>query len=624
MGAADGGVQVIEEGEGRPASPLEQGAGRIDVARAAGAALLADPPSLAAPAVRPGASATWPVAFRDVRAAGAPLTYTLALEPATGLSASLGGSLVLAPGETVTRTVTVTVPAGAAPGDVQTYLTATAGDDAYRVPLWVHVEPPPARGTVLVIDNDFSAFEAYNNYTEYIEAALTAAGIRHTVWNADEQFGNPQTIPDLAEIQEYAAVIWVTGDNVHPDGYYELSTPLTTEDQRILARYLDGGGRLLAVGQNLAEASDVNPSDDPAYGRGPLLHEYLGAHWLTGSLFGPAEDEVQPPSGSAGAVGLPGTFLEGVALDLGEEGDGAGNQVSIDEIAPGGLPDGADLDPVYPVLAAVGGEPVGAGYVGVAKACAPAAPGEAPACPYRTLYYSFGPEGINDRPDMTTRAAPLARAVAWLLDEVTVALDAELVGAPREPIALTADAASTHGEVVLYRWDVGGRASESTEPTITLLLDEGVYPVTLEVRDSLGHTALAASTLRIVAGGGSSLSISPPAARPGETVTLALALRNEGLAPLAMSASLPLPAELAYVSHEGGEFADGVWTLAGEVAAGGTLTATLEATVGEDAAGEIVAVATITAGAETYTGSARLAIGTQMYFPLVAQEWAAP
>ena len=88
--------------------------------------------------------------------------------------------------------------------------------------------------------------------------------------------------------------------------------------------------------------------------------------------------------------------------------------------------------------------------------------------------------------------------------------------------------------------------------------------------------------------------------------------------------SLPLPAELAYVSHEGGEFADGVWTLAGEVAAGGTLTATLEATVGEDAAGEIVAVATITAGAETYTGSARLAIGTQMYFPLVAQEWAAP
>ena len=71
---------------------------------------------------------------------------------------------------------------------------------------------------------------------------------------------------------------------------------------------------------------------------------------------------------AAGAVGLPGTFLEGVALDLGEEGDGAGNQVSIDEIAPGGLPDGADLDHVYPVLAAVGGEPVGAGYVGVAKA----------------------------------------------------------------------------------------------------------------------------------------------------------------------------------------------------------------------------------------------------------------
>ena len=185
--------------------------------------------------------------------------------------------------------------------------------------------------------------------------------------------------------------------------------------------------------------------------------------------------------------------------------------MSIDEIAPGGLPDGADLDHVYPVLAAVGGEPVGAGYVGVAKACAPAAPGEAPACPYRTLYYSFGPEGINDRPDMTTRAALLARAVAWLLDEVTVALDAELVGAPREPIAITADAASSHGEVVHYRWDVGGRASESTEPSLSLL-DEA-SPVTPEVRDSLGHTALPPAR-RIVAGAVEPVDL-PPAARPG-------------------------------------------------------------------------------------------------------------
>ncbi|NLD74165.1 MAG: DUF11 domain-containing protein, partial [Chloroflexi bacterium] len=580
-----------------------------------------DPPSLAAPSVLPGGRVEWQVVFRDPRASGAPLTYTLGLSPAAGLSASLGGSLTLAPGEEVTRTLRVTVPAGTAPGEVQTWLVASAGDQEYRLPMWVHVDPPLARGTVLVIDNDFSQFEAYNNYTEYIEDALDGAGHRYTVWDADTRFGNPQTIPDLADLQEFSAVIWVTGDNVHPDGYYELSTPLTAEDQAILARFLDAGGRLLAVGQNLAEASDINPSDDPAYGRGPLLHEYLGAHWLAGSIFGPPEDEVQPPAGVS-VVGLPGTFLEGVALDLGEEGDGAGNQTSVDEIAPGGLPDGSDLDHVQPVLAATGGGPVGSGYVGVAKACQPPLEGGAPACPYRTIYYAFGPEGINSGTGVTDRAELLDRSIAWLLDEVSVGIVEAPVGAPQEPILLRSEASSSHGEVVAHRWRVGDRVIDAAEPEVTVLLDAGEYPVRVRARDTLGHEATAAATLRVLPGGGSALLVSPQAANPGQAATYTVRLHNEGAVPLAMGLSLALPEDLEYVAHEGAEYVDGVLAWEGEVAAGATHEATLRVTVGEGAAHEIVATATISAGAETFTRSVRLAVGTHMSLPLIFRQGA--
>ncbi|MBC7317464.1 MAG: hypothetical protein H5T70_13655, partial [Chloroflexi bacterium] len=177
-------------------------------------------------------------------------------------------------------------------------------------------------------------------------------------------------------------ILWLTGDNVHPDGYYVPSTPMTARDQELLMAYLEQGGRLLAVGQNLAEASDVNPDADPTWGRSRLYHHYLGAHWLQGALYGGGF----PPSQTASLYGLPGTFLEGVALDVGNVGTGADNQSSIDEIAPGGLADGSDADLVKAILFASGGQPVNGGIVGVAKAAEPSLEKPTPDLAYRTLY----------------------------------------------------------------------------------------------------------------------------------------------------------------------------------------------------------------------------------------------
>ncbi len=619
MHSAAGTVRVPDETGLRSALPLESGAGRLDVPAALAAPLELSPAAISIPAVLPGGAVEVTLRLRDTRASGDAVAYALALQGVAGLAMDSVAGVNLSPGQEATRTLQLRVSPTASVGELQTWLTVASTGHTSRVPVWLHVDPPLQTGGILVIDNDFSQFEAYNDYTEYVTRALTTAGRGFTVWDADKRFGQEQTIPDLAELEKHSAVIWVTGDNHHPDGYYTLSTPLTAEDQAILARYLDGGGRLLAAGQNLAEASDTNADADATYGRSALYHQYLGAHWLQGSLFGPDGGTTLPPSGSAAAMGMPATFLSGVGLDLGEAGDGAGNQVSIDEIAPGGLADGQDSGQVFPVLAAVGGQPLGDGTVGVAKACEPTLESPDSACPYRSLYLSLGIEGINDRSDLATRASLVGRLLDWLLDETSVTLDAEHVGAPGEPLVVRAAAVSTLGRPESYRWRYGDRVIETREPQVTLYLESGDWPLTVEAQDSLGHRALASTNLRVFTGGTSTVTVKPPSATAGHTVTYTVRLRHESTAPLAMGVSMPLPASLEYVSVAGGTFSAGVLTWAGEVAAGEERAITLVARVGGSAEGIIPATATFTAGTVAFSRVATLIIGSRMALPLISR-----
>ena len=48
-----------------------------------------------------------------------------------------------------------------------------------------------------------------------------------------------------------------------------------------------GGGNLIATGQDLADASDINnsPPNDPRYFRSDLFHEYLGAGFVQDDVF---------------------------------------------------------------------------------------------------------------------------------------------------------------------------------------------------------------------------------------------------------------------------------------------------------------------------------------------------
>jgi hypothetical protein len=618
---------VATAGASAKASVLAQGAGILQPTLALAAQLLYDPSLGALSGMFAGQRTILAISVHDVRSGGSARRWTVAVTASRGVAVSAPESVTLAPGQSTTLNLSVEVGASVAAGDWQARIALTSGSDVVRWPLWVRVLPQPQAAQVLVIDNDFSNFESYVNYAPYVTDALTATGYAWTLWNADERYDVAQSLPTLAVLNGYQAIIWFTGDNKHADGYYDLHTPLTEVDLTTLGAYLDGGGRLLALGQNLAEASDVNSDDNTTWGRGRFYHDYLGAHWLQGSLFGAEGSGTQPPQAGPAVIGQPGSFLQGVLLHLGPVGDGEGNQVSVDEIAPGGIVDGGDADLVQPILTALGGTASGKGWVGVAKGDEPTLEDERLACQYRTAYLSFGLEGINTMSDTTGRAELLKRIVTWLTDQVTVTLPTGTVGAPNTPLTVAClPVSSANSAFVGYRWRLSGpgldRVIETTTPELTYSYQTGgQYSVTVQATDALGHSAVAHGTVEIVTAGASTLVASPAPLRTGGSVRYLLTIRNTQGTPLSASVRLPLPSGTSYQYHSAGQLANGVLQWSGTLPSDATYALELGAYLGW-----AVLPGTLVAEAELRTPAGLLILRSEdevvvgCYLPLV-EDW---
>lgn len=606
------------------ASVLDRGAGLIDLAIASKPALLLSPPSLSFPQLVPGQRLKQRIEVVDIRSHGDVRTWAVSIVASQHLSVTAPTHISLAAGRKVTLEVSVIALSSSFTGDAWAEILLRDGTSELRVPLWARIRSGAQAGDVLLIDNDFSHFESYADYAGHVTRTLESLGLVYQVWDADAHFGRPQTIPDLEYLQRFPIVIWLTGDNVHADGYYALSTPLTSRDMQILASYLDAGGRLIAWGQNLAEASDVNPDPDPTWGRASFYHAYLGAHWLQGSVYGPQAARPQPPALRVGAVGLPGTFLSGVTLDIGPAGDGAHNQVSVDEIAPGGFRDGSDADLVQPILMAVEALPLGSAYIGVAKADEPTLEREQLAIPYRTVYYSFGFEGINNNPGRASRAALLRRTMDWLRDEVTVVLE-DRVASVYDPVQLSCQAKSSiNAPIVSYRWRIGRGEGEKIvigeRPIITYLFPtRGQFPISVEATDSLGHKAVAHAKVWVVEGGSSTLTCSASEANPGDTISYQVLASNTSANTLPMRFVLPLPSGTEYLSHTGGDFRDGALSWSGSLAPGTSFGATLRVRIRYDgpSGAYLVATAEFRAGQDAFVKQVRTWVNARLYLPFL-------
>ena len=304
--------------DGSNAQPLDMGAGRLDVAAATDPGVFLDPPSLSYGLVKSGTPKTIDVQVTSV--ADAAETYSLSTvytgESFTQTTALPGfsvspASVTLNPGET--KTIQVTFDGvGMGIGENQGYIVMSGdnGHDAH-MPAWARVTFAEPLADVLIIDNDFSDGLGIPDYLWYYTDTLDQLGLSYNIVNVDDSIAYPTTIPEPAVLMAHKAILWYTGDNYEPNGTYSVSTGLTQLDQDRLVEYLNAGGTLIAMGQDLASALNAAEFDAPVGSRNFLYTYRLGANYIQDSVSGyETPDQFIVPTGDAPAA------FAGLIVDL--------------------------------------------------------------------------------------------------------------------------------------------------------------------------------------------------------------------------------------------------------------------------------------------------------------------
>lgn len=149
----------------------------------------------------------------------------------------------------------------------------------------------------------------------------------------------------------------------------------------------------------------------------------------------------------------------------------------------------------------------------------------------------------------------------------------------------------------------------------------GDYAVTVEARDSLGHTAIASSMVRVRSGASSSFVGRPLSVEPGEEIVYEITLSNTDTHALPFSLALPLPSGTEYRSSQGGTYAGAKLTWSGTLLPSSSYSATLRTAARTDLpiGTVITAAADITAGEDVIQRIVRILIrkASPTYLPLI-------
>jgi len=490
----------------------DRGAGRIALNMAGDPGLTFDKPSLSYGYMTIGGSATETVVATDVFSHATTFTYTLTVEETgnvttTGyftLSVTPGTIAVDAKSDTASFDVNVTIAPNAPAGTYEGLVWLEHGPHTLHIPVWIQVWPTLG-DTVLLLDNDFSSLLGYPDYTWYYTSTLEALGVPYDYYDADDNWGYAQTIPDLSMLQQYKAVIWYTGDHYQYNGYFTVATPLTVMDEDILIGYLQGGGRLLATGQDLAATlrADTRPPTDNTNTN--LYASFLGAEWVQDDVFsGTLTTDPHQLDGLS--------FASSLNLDISMATtllpDGAGNQGYVDEIKVPDVGEGQP-EPVVmpePIFQATSGDHKADGYTGLATSSDASLETPMTYADWRSVYLSFGFEGINNPPPETlifdSRATTMMHLLSFLFTQPTVTLPDYDVDAGAVTLVATAGFATDDTtDLVQYRWDFGDNSpiQTTTIPTATHTYEAGMFTARVEVSDFYGHTAIDAGTVKTTA-----------------------------------------------------------------------------------------------------------------------------
>jgi len=252
------------------------------------------------------------------------------------------------------------VAANAQTGFVWLYITITAGgdDNGLRDSIRITIGRPP----ILLVRDGVNGVDRSSFY----RSALDSLSLIYSECAKAEPFRPMNQIMSL-----YQTVIWFTGD--------DSADILDSADVALLESYLDEGGRLLLTGQFVAKNESSRD----------FLANRLGASFVTDSLsLRYAEGESGDPVGDSLKV-----LLQG--------GVGAGNQFRA-----------AAIEPV--------GEGIGCfRWTRAAGRPFAAVRRDDPSGRYRTIFYSFGLEGVGGQRSSTQRQV-MESSLAWLNTDLSV------------------------------------------------------------------------------------------------------------------------------------------------------------------------------------------------------------
>jgi subtilisin family serine protease len=262
-----------------PAQPLDMGAGRLDLTNAADPGVILDPPSVNFSTVPSGTQEIVTVTVTSV--ADAAETYNLStLYTGDGFTAttSLPGftvapaSLSLAPGEAKTITVTFNATQSQGIGENQGYIILDGPTHDAHLATWARVIHETPLADVLILDGDFSnVVEEWPDALWYYTNALDELGYTYAIVNYDSE-----DLPETAILLSYRAIVYFTGEN------YEPLAGLSIEETDTLMEYLNNGGALIAMGQDLASTLNMAETDSSVAN---FFYNFgLGANWIQDSV----------------------------------------------------------------------------------------------------------------------------------------------------------------------------------------------------------------------------------------------------------------------------------------------------------------------------------------------------
>lgn len=483
--------------DGSPAQPLDMGAGRLDLTHVLDPGVLLDPPSLSFGAVPTGTAKTLVVTVMNVTTqtetyqlstlyTGNGFTMTTAL-PGFSISPA---SLTLGVGQSAQISVTIATTDSMGIGENQGYIVLDGPMHDAHLPAWARVIPAAPLADVLIIDNDGSDLEpTFGDYLSVYTETLTALGKTYSVVNTDDSFGSSTKIPEPAELAGYGAVLWFTGDN------YVSQLGLAVQDQYSLLDYLNNGGKVIAMGQDLASTISAAPASSTVW----MYNWGLSANWLQDSI-----SNSETPTGLAtSAPGLPPLF-NNLVVSL--------TQLYVDEVSPvvddygrGGRA----------VLNYGGPFNVANGTVALAHRDQPTLELSQLSYVGRAFYTAFGLEGMGvgatNGVTLTTPVELLDVALTWATSEpgAVVISNTTPVSATGTTL-LTANYTAT-GQVsaqavdaIAWRWDFGDGSPYVTSASPVAghtyaCSDDNVYTVRVQITDALGNNTVGSQDVNVSA-----------------------------------------------------------------------------------------------------------------------------